>query len=550
VRPAAASTIQDDEAREPQGFGPDLRVQFLRGIRTSPGWVILFALLGTVAGVAVGVLQPDTFESKAALLLRVGARERITSESLVGADEQHAGTMPTMLDELQMLSDVAIYEGVARQIGPRELLMPADPTLDDGPLTPWHVRGLHELQKQIFAWTAPAPDCENGDCDACVQRATKLLQDTTQVSNETGSNVINIVHRSSSPERAHQVTEAFEDAFIQRHRQQFSSEVLLEKNRGKLEEAKRDRDAADKAYFEHLSGSAFVDLDAQYPAYVIEIDSIENELFAARVRREEISRQLQLLQTQREDRVPDVEIQRTPIVTGEEYETQLRLKGDLLTRRWNLAFEKLSDEERSSRQRELDAQLLAVDQKLSQIPKPRQRDTGKTDTATRATGPALVDELQSEDVSLSVKTDMLEQRLADKRTHLAEITKQGLVEDVVRRDLAAARDAKESQYQHLLDRFSMLESLVSLDLDDANLQVFQKPTLDHEVVAPKRFSMLLRGLLGGLALGVAVAMLRQRVAPRLWQPDAAEAALGVPVLGVVPELAPLRRMPRGSAAEP
>jgi hypothetical protein len=52
----------------------------------------------------------------------VGAREQMSSESLFGPDEGQRATAPTMVDELQMLADVGVYEQVARKIGPQEIL--------------------------------------------------------------------------------------------------------------------------------------------------------------------------------------------------------------------------------------------------------------------------------------------------------------------------------------------------------------------------------------------------------------------------------------------
>jgi len=352
--------------------------------------------------------------------------------------------------------------------------------------------------------------------------------------------VIRLTYTANSPARAQQVVQALVNACIERHKEQFSSLGVLEKNRDKLELAKRGRDEAAQAYFEHLSKTDFVDLDSQYPACVVEINAIEEQLFAARVRREEISRQLQLLSAPG-GAGPSGAARSALVAPTAEYETQLALKQQLLAQRWNLAFEKVSDEERIRREQDYEAQLAQVDQKLAKLPKGPRRLPGSVPTSEKLSGAALAEELESEDLSLSVKVDMLDQRLTEKHQRLTEISRQGLVEDLVRKDLASARDAKELAYANLLQRFSQLEALVSMDLNDANLQVLAAPTFDREAVGPRRLGLLLNGLLVGVAAACAFAVLRQRSDDRIWQPSAAEEACGVPVLGVVPAAGSLRR---------
>ncbi len=134
------------DERDASGPGLDLQRLLVRGVARSLPWVLLLILLGAGTGLALGLLQPNRYVSNAKLFLRMGAREQLTSESLVDLDERQRTPPPTMVDELQMLADVALFERVARELGPRVLLAPADPARDDGPLTPLPVRWMHGLQ--------------------------------------------------------------------------------------------------------------------------------------------------------------------------------------------------------------------------------------------------------------------------------------------------------------------------------------------------------------------------------------------------------------------
>src|SRR6185295_17164727 len=100
---------------EPQGA--QVQEVFVRGLARSWPWLVLMVFVGAALGLAVGLFEPNRFESTTKLVLRPGAREQITSETLVGFEGGHLAAPPTMHDELQMLSDPAIFERVAQKIG-------------------------------------------------------------------------------------------------------------------------------------------------------------------------------------------------------------------------------------------------------------------------------------------------------------------------------------------------------------------------------------------------------------------------------------------------
>lgn len=530
---------------------PDLRLLLVRGVRRSWPWVCLLVVLGAAAGIFAGLIQPNTFVSNAKLLLRVGAREQITSESLVGMEGERRAAPPTMVDELQMLSDVAIFERVALELGPRELLQPADPARDDGPLTSSPVRWLHRLQSLCLRWTAPRHVCPAEYCSTCLRLATKTLVESTSIVNEPGSNVILLSHTSTSPERARTVVHALAEAFIERHRDQFSIQSMVESNRLKVEQAKKSRDEAVNAYVEHVNQSGFEDVDPQVPALQTETTALESELFAARVRSKAIARQRASLSGRLEDVPPEIEYAGPVVmIPNEEYETQLMLKRSLLGQRQSLPLEGRTIEETRRRERVLDAQIEQVDQKLKQMPKAVAQNAELRENLGHSVLSTRVEDLELEDQGLAVKVELLQERLNEKQARVRELRKQALLESLRRRDLETARDAEESSYKQVLARFSVLEALGSIELhEDPNLRVLQAPTLDPEKIGPKRISLLLKGLFAGLIAGVALAMLRQGLDRRLSYPEVFERAHGVPVLGVVPELPALRHLSKRPVAK-
>jgi uncharacterized protein involved in exopolysaccharide biosynthesis len=523
---------------------PDLRLLVVRGVKRHWFAVCVAIALGTAGGIAAGLVQPNTYVSKAKLLLRVGAHEQVTAESFVDPDENRRSTGPTMSDELQMLSDDVLFEQVARTIGPREILQPADPRRDDDPDTSPPIALLHTLQWTAFHTITPQHSCASLECATCLRRATKTLIENTTIMNEPGSNVIQVSHVSSSPERAREVLKSLGKAFVERHREQFSMQPLVEANRHKVDEAKKARDDAVNAYIAQVNQSGFEDVDPQLPALQTAITAIETELFAARVREKAITHQRSSLSGRLEEVPAEVEVPGTTVmIPNEEYETQLMLKRGLLTQRQAVALEGRTIEETHRREKILDDQIAKADEKLKRLPKAVAQNAEMRENVGHTSLSTKVEDLELEDQELAVKIGLLQDRLTEKQTQLQEQRKKLLLATLRRKDLESARDAAESTYKQLLARFSMLESLAGLERhEDPNLRVLQPATLDPEKVGPKRFSLLLKGLFLGLALGIAYAMLRQGLERRILQPDAFERERGVPLLGVVPELPLLRRL--------
>lgn len=527
-----------DPAYDTGEYGPDLRVLVLRGVRRSKRWIVVLSILGASVGLVAGLLQPNQYESHAKLLLRVGAREAMSAESLAGIDDHHNGTRPTVGDELQMLSDVAVFERVVRKIGVRAILAPADPRGEDGPTTSAPVRWLHAVQARVLAWTAAEHDADGHEAELALRTATKSLIENTRVTNEPGTNVIVVRHTSTSPEKARVITEALANAFIERHRDQFSTQPFVDKNRGKLADAKAQRDAAADAYFGHLDQCSFVDLAVQGPALLTEIEMLDRELFGARLRREEIAQQRSSLVDRMKGGPADIEVVRPAVlVPNEEWETLLTLKRTLLAQRTNLAFENRPLDEARRLRDQYDEQIARVEAQLRTTPKAVTQSTEQRESVGPSALAIQVGDLEVEDAALVVKVELLRARLDEKNALAQELRRC----ERTHADLASLRDAESGRYRHLVERFSVLEALGNMDVqEDANLRWLQLATLEREKIGPKRAGLLLKGLIAGLLAGVAIAVLRQRFDTTLGDPLEFERDSGVPVLGVVPDHAPLR----------
>ncbi|HZJ69861.1 MAG TPA: hypothetical protein VFF36_02950 [Planctomycetota bacterium] len=532
------------DAGADQAAGPDLHHLVVGGISRSWRWIVLLTALGAAIGLAIGVAQPNQYVSEAKLLLRVGAREMASSESMIGVREESSSSAPTMYDEIQMLSDVAVFEKVVHTLGPQQVLQPADPSAADGPDTPYVIRAMHALQGGYFAALPNDHDCPGPTCAKCLERATKkLMKNTLPLASEEGSNVIVVRSVSTSPESAQHTVQALVDGFIERHRQQFSIQALVEKIRPKVEAAKRERDAAALAYLENINRTGVGESEPQSPTYLAELNVLEDKLWDARL-------QLQQLQAERQSLVDRVQEPSPGPVTlygpvlmipNGQYESLLEQKLALVGERQG------APPPSAARAREIDGRIVELDQQLARTPRTVAKATESRRIIDSGSGPPVAAGLHDDEHTLELKIKALSDRYEEKKAKSNDARRRNLLAEQQRKDLAATRDIADSRYAQMQERFSTLEALGAIDInDDANLRVLQAPTLEPEKLGPQRAGLLLKGLIAGLLAGIAVAIVRQKLDTRLRYPELFERQEGLAVLGVVPKLPSLRALPESS----
>ena len=446
----------------------DLRQLLVFGVARSRRWIATTAAVGLAIGMGSAMLQPNTYTSEAKLFLRVGQREQVTFDTLMGTLEEPSSRGPTISDEVHMLSDRSIYGRVAQKLGPGEILRPADPSRYDDDETPLLLRAMHEVQAFLYGFGSAIG--VSGEGQEAMRAATEILHRNTELVTDEESSVITVLHTSNAPERARDYNQAIVEAFVERHAEQFSIDRYLEENRHKLDEAERKRDELDKAYFDLLEGCGFYDFETQRPALIEELEDQQGELHIARTLRSETKAQREAL--------------------------GLRMSG-------------------------VPRELTVVG---SPQPNPRYLELSEA-----------VDELDVTLAGLDARIESLEGWVATKRAELdrlRECEKQHAY-------LATVRTAANERYSTLMRRYDMLEGLAGLREETSNLRVMQAPDLDDKKVGPARGKILLVGLLGGTAVGVFAALVRELLDRRLRYPHAIERTLGVRVLDVIPDVGDL-----------
>jgi uncharacterized protein involved in exopolysaccharide biosynthesis len=539
------SPFDTDTDPEPETPGTDLRTLLLGGLSRSLGWVLFMTALGALAGVIVGLMQPNLYESNAKLLLRVGARELLTSESMLGEVDDPRVSAPTVADEIQMLSDVGLYEKVARHLGPEAILRPADPGREDGPDTPFYGRFMHTAQARLFGALPDDHDCSGATCATCLRKAAKALDKRTVLDAEAGSNVIRVHSVSTSPELAQRTVQALADAYIDRHREQYSIQALVERNRPKVQQAKSDRDAAAVAYLEHINRTGIEGGEPQLaPTSSAELSALEDKLWEARLQLEQVRDRRQAIAS-RSDGQPDPVQTFGPVVMvpNEAYESLLAQKLGLLAER------RARPAPSPSRTRLLDERIAEIEESLSRMPTVVAKATeGRMLVAADEQAPPTAGiDLAADEHALELKIQALTARYEEKKARSDDTRRQNLLLEQERKDLAVRRDNAEVRYKQLQDRFANFEALGAIDVnEEANLRVLQAPTIERDKVGPERGTLLLKGLLVGLLVGAVIAVARHKLDTRVRYPELCEHNHGLPVLGVVPRHSSLRELSRAA----
>lgn len=143
-----------------------------------------------------------------------------------------------------------------------------------------------------------------------------------------------------------------------------------------------------------------------------------------------------------------------------------------------------------------------------------------------------VQDLDVEAITNAARLERLSFEAADQKTRLESLREC----ERLHASLGATRDMEAARCTGLMQRFSQLEDLGSIDLSsDANLLVLQQPTLNFKKDGPKRAKVVLAAFAFSLLIGVWAASLREFFDRRVRHGPMLERQLGVRLLGTIPD---------------
>ena len=510
-------------------------------------WLIAALLVvGGTVGLFVGLMQPNTYRSSGKLMLRWGAREQATPESMMEGNRPNEGQPRDVINtELHLLRAPVVYENVARALTPKVVFSAYDPFAADDENTPKHIQLFHQVQSWWFGGGANNISKATGhsldECDRCIALAADALQERITLQGEYNSSVVTVSYVAHDSVLAKQVVDAFLDAAEKQHRSFYDSSVNLEVATESLKKAEDAMAAADKEFSDYRGLCGFMEYDKERTQLLDDRTKFEQKIRSQKSRLDQCVNTRNTLAEKLAKEPPTIEQevlqapQPNPRVTALvdrkwEIENALAELGTRITGLGEeIALERQSLEEKKSR---VLAELESVPP-LIELPPVKQQVDNQYYVSYRKS----VDSLDQEIGELETDIAHLEDQLEANATRIEEANSCGTQYATVEAKARKARADYEAQEKNL----HAAQSMHDLDkLELSNLRRIQDGTLTRVKEGPRRAKLLVVGLILGSLAGAAFGFVRHLMDKRVHSPHDVERLLGLQVVGVLPR----RPLPR------
>lgn len=545
----ANSQLDLEEAKNPF----DLKVLVLYAVARFRGLIIALGVLGALLGLIAGAAQHNVYSSLTRLHFEPSVRQATRAEQAYGVDtgEIRISTKTAILEELELLKDPAIFEAVVEKVGAREILRVADPRSGDNSSTSLPTRVMHNLQAGLISIKGLDDPYPKGPESDAVTAAYDRLKANVEISSLRNTQIIDIKYSDSSPAKAKLILDELVVQMRARHHERFSAHGKLEDLQANLDLAFQELKSKKDELRAFKAQCGFHDLANDLAKTNEEILLQEQELSDMHALRgallgqtESMSRDLgiggstadldlvegsdeggslnsgkptnpaytrlvnQLRQKQRDLR--DMKIDSpNPAKISVPYRAQARVSNQIA----GLKAEISGVDPFGS---ELDSVILGVDLDPS-----------------RAEALSLLVATRGELQGLISRIEYAESRIAfleDRRRAMEEC-------ETEYNQRKSNAEMSELKVDALQNEERQLQGLAFMDDDSrSELRLFRKSRLAKEKEGPQRGKPLMMGLVGGMALGLGLSVLRQLLDGKVRYQETIENSLGLRVLCVVPDL--------------
>jgi uncharacterized protein involved in exopolysaccharide biosynthesis len=518
-------------------------------------WIVVSGLLlGAIAGIGYGVVQPNSYLSTGKLLVRYTAREEVSPEAMLAAPGQQGLGQPRDLvnNELELLSVPQVFEKVVREVTTQRIASSYDPTAEDAKGSAKPLRLFHRFQAWWFRRSSTQQVEKLGhvldDCPACVSELAHDMMPPKgdfKLTGDPGSSVITVSYATHDPALARDVVTAFLAAAEERHRQTYSTSTTLEFVSGRLQESLAQLELAKTEFSEYRASCEVYDYDNQRLQLMTRSQDLEKEAAADASKLAQL-KSTSLVLSDLLAKEPPTIVQMIPrgLVPNPQWsvlsqrllslkdqldEIDLRVGGTTADR--EAAKEMIAHRiERTTADLKIEHEFIEQDPAPQAVPNPQfQRLTQE-----------YADNKQ-EIAAQQTRTDKVVEELQSVRRHLATTEK---CEPKYRSLEATAKNAQENYdaYKKAHEKTNMMSLLDQLEF--SNLHRIQEATLPFDKEGPKRGKFLIVGILLGGLLGAALAFLMHALDPFIRSPAEVERLLGLRVVGVLPRSRLPRRLKR------
>ena len=536
-----------DFSAEPPGEAVDLAEALFVPLWRSKYLIILAALVGMGVGAFQAAIQSNTYDATGKLLVRAGAREEGTAEARVSPTSGGGflSAREAVSNELHLLTNPKVFEGVARRVGPERVLAPYDPAAQ-GPAESPALRAMHDFQAWWFRVRGSSGTSTGAPRG--LEAATQTLMRSIRLHAEYGSNVITVTCTTHSPQLSVDLVNAFIAEALVHHQEVFSSDSSIAFLDEQVMDARVARSRAEAELSDYRVMCGFFDAEAQRGHLLEDLHTLQMLLNEDLARLATLASLEETLQGEvsREAARREVSVERAPRPNPTYDRLQQRI--------FELRFELLDVE----RAQDLTPARIATEREriLQQLAKAEEELQGAPEFLDAGTSIVeqdnpryerlreRLDTTTADLVALRSGTAKREQRLAEVEELLAELERCGPTLSMLETE---ARQTNLQLDQFLAARLQVgvLDMLDNVNL--INLLPLQYAKGLPEKTGPRRGRSVILGALLGVATGFGLALVRPRLDRRLRSPEDVRRLLGNVALAVIPETRSRGKGMRGRA---
>lgn len=522
------SDLQPASEQEPTGPSA---IALLRPIVLHSLWRFRWVLaLGFVAGVAFGVFRglvmPNQFRSTGKLMVRPGALEAMSPESVLSGGAlvtRSGGSREAVQNVLQALTAPDYYERIVRRLGVGTIMAPYDPGRDDG--SAWYKQVFHAFQSWWFNEGDGAPTVGGPGAERSEKIAALVLQNSLWLVPEAGTSVISVHYVSHSPELAKQVVDASLEearAWYSEMAQEMTSPKESEAMRLQAEEAASAAEAKLRSFRNEKGVNEY---ESDHKRLVGDLAEYEKQLKSLAIEADRVGAAL-ATQAKYLATVSPRLVRSPQLVDNPDYARESARLVELQKQLFDIEREEGSSEQKRVRREPLQKEIEKVRDLLAKLSPKVLGPAVEDDNPAYARGVEEIGKLQVELDGAKAARAATERVCADTRTRLSEL--EAMAPELRKLEEASRFLRREA------DNLGATQSAKSAmkRFEAANLSsVFpmQLGTMDGIRIAPRRGQLVVVGAVGGLAVAagliVLLALLDRRVRyredlPRLGVPDA------------------------------
>jgi len=487
--------------------------------------LLLMTLVGTLVGGWLALLKPNEYLSVATFRFRPGAEDiRVDPAS---NPEQGPGRYALRSNAQEILLSEELLLRVVDELGVAYLLAPYEPKLPGGKVESFgdQLRSwIYGLQRRMHKSSGKAAS----ESDALI-----ALRDRLRLDAPANSDLLRVVYRANSPERARKVLQTYIKRAQERHLEVYGAAAIIQL-------IKQDFAAVEESYSEartklraFLEENGIRDFATDFTESQVEHREArrDHERLKAKVAADAVT--IQSLEKQLSDTKRYIPVKEsTPVVNPRIEVLQNRISEN------ESQLENLI-----GRLQEKDPEIVRLRGAIKRLKTDLAREQAKP-TEFRVT--ERVEESQAWATMRAQLTQLRTEQLIDKRKLPEAKTR---LENAVARNDQLARVADqyrtlsskvETERQGLEAARSRLQiARTKQELDQkkvSSLQVLNLPNLPLTKEGPDRARIVIGGLLGGFFLGVLILILRALTDTKIRQPEELEKRLGIKVLATVPSL--------------